>query len=305
MSDKRALVIGAGVAGLTAATWLRRYRAPFDWVSADGELGGMLRTVYNPIIDYPGLRADSGHDAVDALREWGAALPAPMPTFIERVRADDGGFVVTGSSGEKRYQLVLVATGTRRKLLGVPGEQQGLEKYVLTSTVKAPERFTGRTVMLIGGGDAAVEGALNAADAGAANVIVVSRSDIRAQRQFMDRFAAHPNIRRWPNFATPVSFSPHGDGCRVTLDSDESIDVGLAVVRIGVEPVRPRIEPRPKLDERGFLVVDGRGETDVPGLFAAGDVTSTPLRSIATSAGDGTRAARTMAELLDVWTNDV
>jgi thioredoxin reductase len=52
----------------------------------------------------------------------------------------------------------------------------------------------------------------------------------------------------------------------------------------------------------GFIIVDGRGETDLPGLFAAGDVTSTPLRSIATSVGDGTRAARTIAELLQVWT---
>lgn len=300
MTVRRALVIGAGIAGWTAAMWLERYAAPFDWVSRDGSAGGMLDTVYNPIIDYPGLSAESGPAAVAMLKLWSELSP-PDRFDVERVRADDGGFEVTSGTENRRYSHVIVATGTRRRLLGIEGEQEGLGDYVLTSTAKRPEVFEGRRVMLIGGGDAAVEGAINAVDAGAEDVVIVSRSGLRAQRQFMNRIRDEERIRHWPNFATPTAFAPHGGGCRVTLDSGESIDVDLAVVRIGVEPIRPRLEPRPRLDEHGFIVTDGRGETDVPGLFAAGDVTSTPLRSIATSAGDGTRAARTVAELLGTW----
>jgi thioredoxin reductase (NADPH) len=297
-----ALIIGGGVAGWTAAMWLHRYEAPFDWVTERAELGGMLATVHNPIIDYPGLAAETGAEAVAAMREWGRDLPAPDDDQITRIRATDDGFEVVGRAQTRHHRFVLIATGTRRKLLGIPGESEGLDDWVLTSTTRDPEQFAGRRVMLVGGGDAAVEGALNVRDAGADEVIVVSRSPFRAQRHFVDRLRDDPRTRHWPTFATPTAFERRDDGCRVHLDTGESLDVDLVVVRIGIEPVRPKIDPKPKLDDRGFIVVDGRGETDLPGLFAAGDVTSTPLRSIATSVGDGTRAARSIAELLQVWT---
>lgn len=298
----RALIIGGGVAGWAAAMWLYRYEAPFDWVTEDAALGGMLATVHNPIVDYPGLAAASGAEAVDAMREWGRALPTPDADQIIRIRTTGEGFEVQGHARTRHHRFVLVATGTRRKLLGIPGESDGLDHWVLTSTTRDPEQFGGRRVMLVGGGDAAVEGALNVRDAGAEEVIVVSRSPLRAQRHFVDRLRNDPIAHHWPTFATPTAFEARDRGCRVHLDSGESLDVDLVVVRIGYEAVRPTIEPTPKLDDRGFMIVDGRGETDIPGLFAAGDVTSTPLRSIATSVGDGTRAARSIAELLQVWT---
>lgn len=297
-----ALLIGGGVAGLTAAIWLTRYEAPFTWVSPDGEVGGILRGVYNPIIDYPGCYAENGPAAVESLRRWADHLAPPAADTIERVRAVDSGFEVTGAAATSTYPFVLVATGTRRRLLDVPGEAEGLGQWVLTSTGATPERFRGQRVMLVGGGDAAVEGALNTLDAGAAEVVVVSRSGLHAQRQFIERFESEPRAQLWPSDASPTSFAHDGQVGQVNLDDGSTIEIDIVVVRVGVEPVRPVLDPRPRIDARGFLIVDGRGETDVPGLFAAGDVTSTPLRSIATSVGDATRAARTIAELLGIWT---
>lgn len=296
-----ALIVGGGVAGLTAAMWLTRYGAPYHWVCAANGIGGMLDTVYNPIIDYPGLQTVNGPAAVVELRRWASDLTPPVTDRVELVRALESGFEVTSATGPATYPVVLLATGTRRRLLNIPGEAEGLGKWVLTSTAAAPERFDGRHVVLIGGGDAAVEGALNALDAGARRVDVVSRSPLRAQKQFVARFHAEPAIHHWPTFTSPTEVQREADGCRVVLESGDTIDADVMVVRIGVEPVRPKLDPRPRLDGAGYLIVDGRGETDVPGLFAAGDITSTPLRSIATSVGDGTRAARTIAEFLGMW----
>lgn len=297
-----ALIVGGGVAGLTAAAWLRRYEAPYRWVTRGGDIGGILSSVHNPIIDYPGVYGRDGEAVAATLREWASQIPAPEADDVERVRAVDGGFEVEHPGGSRTYPAVLIATGTRRRLLGIPGEAEGLDRCILTSTTRTPERCVGRRVLMVGGGDAAVEGALNLLDAGAAEVTLLTRSRIRAQRHFVAQFDADPRAHYHPTPATPRAFEPHDDGCRVLLDDGEALEFDLVFVRIGVEPVRPKFDPRPRLDEAGFILVDGRAETDVKGLFAAGDVTSTPLRSIATSVGDGTRAARSIAELLGIWT---
>ena len=281
--------------------WLERYAAPFDWVSRDGTLGGILSTVYNPIIDYPGVQTETGATALAAIIDSMRVVSQPRVEHVKRVRAIDGGFAVESDTGTHTYHAVLVATGTRRSLPDIVGVDAGLGSWILTSTAKDPEAFVDRDVIMIGGGDAAVEGALNALDAGASSVTIASRSGLRAQRQFVERLQTEPHATVLPPPASPIGFERAGERCRVLLEGGRAIEGDLVVIRIGVEPVRPRLEPQPRLDERGFIVVDRRGETDVAGLFAAGDVTSTPLRSIATSVGDGTRAARSIAEILGIW----
>lgn len=296
-----ALIIGAGLAGISTAAWLARYDAPFEWVDASGDLGGMLATVHNPIVDYPGVDGTDGAAVVDRVSDWLAGLSvSPRKRRVEHVRATADGFVVRFDTGLGDYSAVVLATGTRRRPLGVPGEAEGLGDYVLMSTTRDPSRFVGASVAVVGGADAAVEGCLNLAEAGADRVWLLARSKLKAQRKFIIAADEHHAIHQGP-VAEIVRLERRDGGCRIYLDDDSTLDVDALFVRIGVEPVMPDLKPLPDLDEAGFLVVDSRCETDIEGLFAVGDVTSTPLRSIATSVGDGARAGRAVAELLGMW----
>lgn len=298
---REALVVGDGVAGITAATWLQRYDASFRWFG--GRWGGILNEVHNPIIDLPGANYPNGLALVDQLRQWATALPAPEQRCVSSIQKVGDAFIVTSDDAEFTFSQVIVCTGTARRKLGVPGEAEALGDWLTMSTARNPEQFAGRRVLVVGGADAGVEGALNALDAGAAHVTLLSRSALRGQRQFIDRMLHEPNVTWWPRRATPTRFEGGrgGEAHRVHLDNGEVIEVDVAVVRIGVVPLLPEISPAPTIDNAGFLVVDDRGQSSVPGLFAAGDVTSTPLRSIATSMGDATRAARTVAESQGIW----
>ncbi len=296
-----ALVVGGGPAGISAVAWLNRFGGAPRWVSA-GELGGMLRDVHNPIVDYPGIEHGPGTQVAEALADWTSThLETPDLIEVTEVTASGSGFQVDFDDGTSDwYRTVILATGTRKRRLDVPGEEEGLERCVFQSTSRHAAQFEGQRVAVVGGGDAAVEGANNLADAGADEVLLITRSRLKARSGFVDQMESKPVIRRWPNHVEVAGIIPEDDRCTVELTDGSTIDVAALFVRIGVEPVTPTAFPNPRRDSHDFVVVDRSQRTSVAGLLAAGDVTSTPLRSIATSVGDGGRAARTAARLLEL-----
>ena len=190
-----------------------------------------------------------------------------------------------------RSDIVILATGTRYRTLGVPGEAEGLGSYVLQSSAQHAAAVAGRPVAVVGGGDAASENALNLARVGCA-VTLLMRSEPRARESFREQVAADPNIEVLPIPTTITSLEPRDDGCRLHLDDDSILDVAALFVRISVDPVLPELSPMPERDREGYLVVDREGRTSLPGLLAAGDVTDLPLRGLATAMGAGARAAK-------------
>lgn len=296
-----ALVVGGGPAGISAAAWIHRFGGEPRWVSADG-VGGMLHDVHNPIVDYPGIAHGPGTEVANALVEWtDRHLDPPELLRVVEITASGSGFQVDFEDGSDDWvRTVILATGTRKRRLGVPGEDDGNGVCVFQSTSADTDRFAGRRVAVVGGGDAAVEGAINLAIAGAEEVILITRSELKARPGFIDRMQARDTIRRWPNRVEVAEIEPSDDGCAVELTDGSTLDVDALFVRIGVEAVMPPMFPTPRRDSREFIVVDRSQRTSVAGLLAAGDVTSTPLRSIATSVGDGGRAARTAAFLLEL-----
>jgi len=315
MYEHRALIVGAGVAGISAALWLRDLKVPFDWFERAERIGGTLHCVYNPIMNLAGDNLADGAALIARLVGQLGALGL-APTFgaaVLRLRAPaEAGWVEVHSAvgGEERcarYGAVLVATGTARRRLGLDGEQAHVGRGVAVSGSHEKERFAGRKIVIIGGGDAALENAL-LLSRHAREVVLAHRSDqFRARPEFVEAVARRPNVE--VRLFTHV-LALEGDAGAPFLDAvwmrgatgeayREATDGLLA--RIGVSGVLPdiRIDGHPPLTSEGnYLVVDHQGRTHHRRIFGIGDCTCPEFRAVAVAMGQGAMAARTAAFLM-------
>jgi thioredoxin reductase (NADPH) len=299
------LIVGAGPAGISAAQWLHTYDVSFDWVSQDGRIGGILHRVENPIENYPAADFDDGRELADALARQveDAAYEPPRVSTVRAIqRTQDGLDVEFEDQKPRRYRRLLLATGTRFRRLGIPGEEAGLGDCVSQSTSADAERFAGREVAIVGGGDAGFEGALQLAETGSRVHMLLRSEEYRARPQFVDPVEAHPEIEIHPIPSVVKRIEPlDPDGCTLHVDvqgESTRLDVACLFVRIGVEPTFPPCSPSLATTDAGYIDVDGDHRTSVDGLFAAGEVVGPRLPAVATAVGDGADAAHVIADTL-------
>ncbi len=296
-------VVGAGVAGVCARLWLRTFELPTRWLAEDGEIGGILDRVHNPLENFPGANFEKGRHLADALCTQvdeldDLDLEAARVTSIRR--RDDLWRLETAGGKGFASRTVLLATGTRYRRLEIPGEQEGLGDYVSQSTARDADRFAGCTVAIVGGGDAGFEGALQLADREANVHMLLRNGDFKARPQFVERARQHRRVTIHPFPTTVERIEPLSDprGCRLHVDragTATSLEVACLFVRIGVDPVWPDLSPEPEHDEGGYLAVDRHHRTSLERLYAAGEVTDTPLPCVATATGGAARAAHAAA----------
>ena len=305
----RCLLVGAGPAGVAAALWLRSYGLAGDdllWIDAHGRIGGTLLRVHNAIDDHPGGRWEHGRALADSMRRQVEAMLGPgLPREGKLVSLQTGsGAVLAGLQGERdeelRCESVLLATGTRYRRLGVPGEEEGLVGgWVSQSSSRDGARVAGREVAVVGGGDAGFENALILADEQGCQVTMLLRSEEhRARTSFVKAARAHPRIDIAPIPSRICGIQPARGGCVLEIRGPDEErrhqEVACLFVRVGVEAALPGIEPVPRRGALG-LEVDPSGATSLTGVWAAGDVREEPMRAVSEAAGSGARAARGVA----------
>lgn len=298
------LIVGAGAAGYSAALWLREFKVPFEWISLDGQLGGILARVNNPIRTIPGQPLERGKDALTSWRAQLAALELAPPQADEltsiTLNAQHTIEATLKRAGRLEPQALLLATGTRYRRLNIPGERAGLGDYVSQSVSGDVGKLSpGSRAAIVGGGDAAYEGALILARAGH-RVELLSRSQPpRARQEFVEQVNAHPKITVWPIPTIVTQIKPaktERAGCVLVLEDGEELEVAKIFVRVGVEPVIiPGITPALEHDDAGYLRIDPRQRTSCAQIYAAGDVISDPLQAVSWAMGQGARAARAIA----------
>lgn len=297
------LIIGAGMAGISAALWLDDLDVPFRWLSS-GPLGGILSRVHNRIDDYPGRSYPNGLQVVSDLRAH--LLERGLSPEVANVAGFNRSAerLAVSAYGQEliRPRRVILATGTRYRTLGVPGEREGLGEWISQSATGDGARFAGRPVAVVGGGDAGFENALRLAEQGCQVTLLLRSPEPRARQSFIAAVSAEERIRIAPIPSIIRKIEGTDEGCRLFIDQDgeaTTLDVAALFIRIGVEPRVPQGLERLKLDQGGFLIVDGEVRSSDRRIFAAGDVTSTPLRSLVTAAAQGAIAARACARDLN------
>src|SRR5262245_37221333 len=273
-----ALILGAGVAGISAALWLRDFGIESLVVEEAPQPGGQLHEIHAPIPNYllavgmdgPRFAAGLAGDARAAELRMLVGSPVTDVSLTGRWVIRDG----------ERYQgrSLLVATGLKRRRLGVPGERELLGNGVSHSANRDRTLFAGRPVVVVGGGTAAVEDALLCAEVGSPVTLIHRSTLFKARSDFLERARREKGIRIVTGARVrKILGTDRVEGVEVRVRGSDRVRTVAAAgvfIRIGWEPRTELLRGQVPLDRAGYLVAGRGGETGLRGVFAAGDVCS-------------------------------
>ena len=298
------IIIGGGPAGLSAAQYAARAGLSahvFEEMAPGGQI-----LIVDELENYPGFDEPiTGFELADKFAKQAERFGAVIhyATVDEVKHNDDGSFTVRTSDGTFTVPVVIMSTGAKRRELGVPGEKEYQGKGVSYCATCDGPLFKGKRILVVGGGDSACGESLFLSKLSGEIVIVHRKDRFRAQRMIagMVEHDEHIEVR----FMHTVN-GIKGNGKKVTTvsfhdaknDRDYEEPFDAVFIFIGADP-RTQLVPFAGTDDSGYLVTNELMRTDVPGLFAVGDVRNTPFRQVVTAASDGSIAAHAAAEYID------
>jgi thioredoxin reductase (NADPH) len=296
---RRVIIIGSGPAGLTAAIYAGRANLEPLVIGGNVPMGQLMIT--SDVENYPGFpEGIMGPEMMNKFREQAERFGARFVTDdATRIELSDGGLQHVWVGDEEHVaKSVILAMGAEPKRLGVPGETELGGMGVSTCGVCDGAFFKGQDVIVVGGGDSAMEDSIFVSKFADELKIVHRRPEFRASKIMQERAAEQGNIE----FKTPFvveEFHPgdHGGLGHATLrnvETDETEDVPMdgAFVAIGHEPQSSVVQEQIDTDDEGYVIVQGRStRTNRPGVFAAGDLVDHTYRQAVTAAGSGCQAA--------------
>jgi thioredoxin reductase (NADPH) len=297
------LIIGAGAAGLSAARWCDELGLDTLVLEQGEEVGGQLVSVHNPIENYLGVRAPNGRDLRDLFVEQTKDCDFDLWTNVAIESVDVKSKRVLLKSGEDLQSIaMIIATGLRRRRLGIPGETEFEGRGIIESATRDREQLAGKDVCVIGGGDAAAENALLLAEACPTVTLVHRGRKMRARREFTEQLHTNHCITVFPQSNVRQIIGNERVEA-VEIERGGAIQpfqmaVQGVLIRIGWEPNTDFIRGQLELDENGYAIVGSQQETSVANVFAVGDVANPLAPTIAGAVGDGATAAKVISTRL-------
>jgi thioredoxin reductase (NADPH) len=297
------IIIGAGPAGLSTAFWCDELSLDTLVLEQAEQIGGQLHRVYNPIQNYPGVKARNGEELLEVFTQDVDAAEFDLWTQTSITSVDLKAKRVSLASGESLQSIaIVIATGVRPRELGVPGEKEFVGKGIIESGARDRDLFAGKDVCIVGGGDAAVENALLLAEVCPTVTLVHRGKKLRARREFRERLQSNHCITVFTeSVLTRIIGSEAVEAVEIQRRQGLKpfqLAVRGVLVRIGVEPNTELFREQLETDEKGFIRVSGQQETSVPMVFAIGDVSNPLAPTISSATGAGATAAKVIAARL-------
>ena len=297
------IIIGSGPAGLAAAVYAQRAKLDTLVVEKAMVSGGQVLTTYE-VDNYPGLPGIGGYDLGIKFREHADRLGA---RFVEDevLNIQDGGkgaikgVVCQGNTYEARS--LILATGAVHRKLGVPGEEELAGAGVSYCATCDGAFFRNKVTAVIGGGDVAVEDAIFLARMCSKVYLIHRRNELRAAKSLQENLLSLDNVEViWDTVADSIN----GDGMVKSLSltnvkngQKRELDVQGVFIAVGITPESRAFEGLVDMDH-GYIRAGEDTVTSSPGIFAAGDVRTKPLRQIITAAADGANAITSVERYL-------
>ena len=290
------IVIGAGPAGMTAALYAARSNLKVATLE-QGAPGGQMNNT-SDIENYPGFELISGPELsmkmFEPLEKLGVENLYGIVTGIE----DKGDYKIVKTDDEEyETKTVIIATGAKHRHIGVPGELEFNSRGVSYCAVCDGAFFRNQDLLVVGGGDSAVEEALFLTRFASSVTIVHRRDELRAQKLLQDRAFANDSISFiWDSVVKEIK----GDDIKVRSVDIENVKTGQVTnhefggvfVYVGLDPVSDFVKDLGITDENGWIPTDDHMKTSRKGIFAVGDVRQKDLRQITTAVGDGAMAGQ-------------
>jgi thioredoxin reductase (NADPH) len=264
------------------------------------EVGGQLHRVYNPINNYLGLKSSTGAELLERFAADHDSAEFDLWTHTHITSVDLNAKRVSLASGEELQSIaIVIATGVRPRELGVPGEKEFIGKGMIESGTRDRELFAGHDVCVVGGGDAAVENALLLSHVCPTVTLVHRGKKLRARQEFREQLQSNHCITVFTeSVLTRIMGDDHVEAVEIQRKQGLKpfqLAVRGVLIRIGVEPNTGLFREQLETDERGYVVVNSQQETNVPMVFAAGDVANPVAPTISSATGAGTTAAKVIA----------
>lgn len=289
------IIIGAGPAGMTAALYAARSNLKVALIEG-GLPGGQMNNT-SDIENYPGYANISGPELAEKMFEPLENLGVEhLYGFVENI--EDHGDVknVITDNEEFETRTVIVATGSKHRLLGVPGEEELNSRGVSYCAVCDGAFFRDQDLLVVGGGDSAVEEAIFLTQFAKSVTIVHRRDELRAQKVLQDRTFANEKINFiWDSVVKEIKGENRVES--VVIENVKTNQVtehafGGVFIYVGLDPVSDFTKDLQIQDESGWIVTDDHMKTSVAGVFAVGDVRQKDLRQVTTAVGDGAIAGQ-------------
>lgn len=294
-------IIGGGAAGLTAAIYAARAGLDFVVLEQDGYGGGQI-TSSHEVENYPGLGRISGADLGEAFRAQAEALKAEIRFGVVTsvINHGDHKEILLEDDSPISAKAVIAATGATPRTLGVPGEAALTGSGVSYCAVCDGAFCANKDVLVIGGGDTAVEDAIYLSSICRSVTIALRRDVFRAAKTRVNLLKEKANVTIL--YSTNLrEIKGQGRVETVVLEHDGQLSeqpIAGVFIAVGVAPASEYLRELPLPFENGYVAADETCATNVPGLFVAGDIRKKQLRQVITAAADGANAVTSAVEWL-------
>lgn len=289
------LIIGGGPAGLSAAIYAARGGLKTG-LFEKGIIGGQIN-VTDEVENYPGFPEPlSGFDLTDKMRQQADRFQTRfIDEEVTAIGLEGLCKIIETRENSYRAKALIVCTGAHPRLLNVPGEERFTGRGVSYCATCDGALYRDKVVAVVGGGDSAIEEGLFLTRFAKKVIVIHRRDELRAQKIIQERAFNNPKMEFiWDTVVQEI----HGDGKIEKLElvnrktnAISFIPVDGIFIYVGILPNCELFESRLKLDGGGFVITDDHMHTNVPGIYAAGDIRSTVLRQVVTATSDGAVAA--------------
>jgi thioredoxin reductase (NADPH) len=294
-NEYQLIILGAGPAGLTAGIYAARNK--LETLVIEKAMVGGLAIYAEQIENYPGFPDGiGGMELGELMLKQGVKFGLKvLPAEVQGLEIRDKIKVVKTSEGSFTAKAVIVALGSERINLEVPGEKEFVGRGVSYCATCDAAFFRNQKIAVVGGGNSAISEALHLAKFGSEVNIIHRRAQLRATPVFVDKARSEPKIKFLLD--TTVDAIEGGDHVEnlklnnVITGQKSVLPVAGVFVSIGQKPNTQFLKGKVALDAGGYIVTNEKMETSVPGVLAAGDIRSNSIRQTITAAGDGATAA--------------